>query len=232
MADLKMKQAVDLYKSGDKKKAMKLLAEIVRSEPENTSAWYELALCVEDPERKEYCLKKVLKINPNHQEARQLLISMIMNSEGLDNINNPSVESEYLSKARKGTLEQNYFPVSNSFSSPHPPELIAKTTEIKSLEELIRCQYCGKKIPQNSRYCRYCGRNLYTTIRKPKKRSVKQTLSAGDVVIAFIMPILGLILAVFYIMKSQSRERGFSLVVVSLIAWAVWWVICSFTGAL
>lgn len=64
---------MDLYKKGDKAQASKLLAEIVRQEPNNSVAWYGLALCLDERDKKIYCLKKVLSLDPTHEKARQLL---------------------------------------------------------------------------------------------------------------------------------------------------------------
>ncbi len=43
----KLQEAVSLYKKGDKPQAMKLLTEIVKQEPDNSIAWYVLALCID-----------------------------------------------------------------------------------------------------------------------------------------------------------------------------------------
>ncbi|HEY9760227.1 MAG TPA: tetratricopeptide repeat protein [Oculatellaceae cyanobacterium] len=69
----KLQEAVSLYKKGDKAQASKLLAEIVRQEPNNSVAWYGLALCLDDPDKKIYCVKKVLSLDPTHTKAQQLL---------------------------------------------------------------------------------------------------------------------------------------------------------------
>ncbi len=69
----KLQEAVALYKKGDKAQAMKLLAEIVRQEPNNSVAWYGLALCLDEADKKVYCLKKVLSLDPTHKKAQQLL---------------------------------------------------------------------------------------------------------------------------------------------------------------
>jgi len=73
MSDDVFKQAADLYKQGDKEQACRLLSELVDIEPRNASAWYGLAVCLNDQDRKVDCLHKVLEINPEHQKAKQLL---------------------------------------------------------------------------------------------------------------------------------------------------------------
>lgn len=76
MSEKLQEQAVDLYKRGERSKAAKLLKQLLQSEPKNTSAWYGLALCLDEPERKRYCLGKVLEIDPQHEKARTILMRM------------------------------------------------------------------------------------------------------------------------------------------------------------
>lgn len=113
--------------------------------------------------------------------------------------------------------------LSTGLSAGLPGRMYAEPTK--------QCPYCAEIIKLQAIACRYCGRNLTTTpADPPKSKARKESLSGGDALVAFIMPILGLIVSVFYLLKPQSRERGMSLVVVSLIGWAVWWVVCSLTG--
>ncbi|MEP0824820.1 MAG: hypothetical protein HRF40_04985, partial [Nitrososphaera sp.] len=73
MNEDKLKQAVLLYKQGNKPQAAILLGEIVRQDPNNSNAWYGLALSLDEPDKKIFCLKKVIALEPSHQKARQLL---------------------------------------------------------------------------------------------------------------------------------------------------------------
>jgi hypothetical protein len=68
-----LSEAFDLFNRGEKQQAAKLLAALVIQEPNNASAWYGLALCLDDPDKVKYCLQKVLGINPNHSKARQMI---------------------------------------------------------------------------------------------------------------------------------------------------------------
>jgi hypothetical protein len=80
----KLQEAVALYKKGDKTQASRLLAEIVRQEPNNSVAWYGLSLCLADPDKKIYCLKRVVNLDPTHKKAQQLLEQL----EGNERISN------------------------------------------------------------------------------------------------------------------------------------------------
>jgi len=77
----KLQEAVSLYKKGDKPQALKLLAGIVRQEPNNSVAWYGLALCLDDLDKKVYCLKRVLSLDPSHKKAQQILEKLQVNKK-------------------------------------------------------------------------------------------------------------------------------------------------------
>ncbi len=69
----RMRKAVMLYKQGKKERAAKLLQQIVLEDPSNPTAWYGLALSLEDVEKKIYCLKRVVSLDPSHEKAQKLL---------------------------------------------------------------------------------------------------------------------------------------------------------------
>jgi hypothetical protein len=68
----KLQQAIALVKSGDKKGGQNLLIDIVNSDPKNETAWLWLASVV-SPDKRGFCLEKVLSINPNNAQARGYL---------------------------------------------------------------------------------------------------------------------------------------------------------------
>lgn len=71
--DSDLQQAIKLIKSGDKNRGGQLLSEILKKDPHNANAWLWLSGCVDTNEKKIYCLKKVLEIDPNYEVARTAL---------------------------------------------------------------------------------------------------------------------------------------------------------------
>lgn len=80
--DKKLQEAISLYNKGEKAQASKLLGEIVQQNPNNSLAWYGLALCLTDMDKKIYCLQRTLSLDSSNQKAWQLL-------EKLQSMENP-----------------------------------------------------------------------------------------------------------------------------------------------
>lgn len=85
-----LKQAADLFKKGERSQAVEILKEVIRSDPNNLNAWYGLALCLDDVEKKIFCLQRVLRLNPNHQKAKELLARLKDEQIGLANLTGPT----------------------------------------------------------------------------------------------------------------------------------------------
>lgn len=69
-------QAIAAIKSGDKASGAQMLAQLIKQNPRNEVAWLWLSTCVESNEQKQYCLNRVLAINPNNKDARQALAQL------------------------------------------------------------------------------------------------------------------------------------------------------------
>jgi len=71
--NLAIQEAMRKANDGDVKSAQVILANVLRQEPRNARAWYLLSQIVGDRSREIDCLKKVLEIEPNSQQARARL---------------------------------------------------------------------------------------------------------------------------------------------------------------
>jgi hypothetical protein len=67
------KTGITAFQLGDKQKAARIFARVVQEDGRDEEAWYWLAACVDDLEKKRYCLQRVIKINPENMKARRRL---------------------------------------------------------------------------------------------------------------------------------------------------------------
>jgi tetratricopeptide (TPR) repeat protein len=71
MADDLLTQGIAAVKAGNKQEARRLLDAAIRQSPNDERTWgWFYNVCENDTERLK-CLKEILRINPNHQQARQ-----------------------------------------------------------------------------------------------------------------------------------------------------------------
>ena len=68
-----LKAGIAAAKSGDLVQAAALFAEVVRVDPLSEQGWMYLGMSMPERERREYCLRRVLAINPNNTEAKSQL---------------------------------------------------------------------------------------------------------------------------------------------------------------
>lgn len=72
MDDL-LQQGIKLYKDGKRDEARKIFINVIKQSPNNERAWgwmYDVSNVDKD---RIYCLRQMLRINPNNEKARQLL---------------------------------------------------------------------------------------------------------------------------------------------------------------
>lgn len=66
-------RGVKAYQSGNIVAARKFLSQAVKTEKRSETAWWYLAQAMDDAEKREYCLRMLLKLNPDHQQAQEAL---------------------------------------------------------------------------------------------------------------------------------------------------------------
>src|SRR5437899_2752443 len=76
MPPSELEQAIEAIQSGQKAQGLASLARLVSQEPRNERAWLWLASCLDEPERRRYCLQRALDINPSSEAGRQLLAEL------------------------------------------------------------------------------------------------------------------------------------------------------------
>ena len=128
MANRQLKQAISAYKSGEKQKAQKLLAHLVQAQPNNEEAWFWLAACIADPAQRQYCLKRVLKINPNNVQAKRAL-----------------KKSEELQASQQAVTQPTKKASSVTFFAANCPKC-KEELRIPVNRASIKCMYCSQEI--------------------------------------------------------------------------------------
>ena len=68
-----LQAGMQAVKSGEREKAAALFAQAVRADPQSVDGWYWLGVCSFEPERREYCFRRVLSLDPDHIKARDQL---------------------------------------------------------------------------------------------------------------------------------------------------------------
>ncbi len=71
-----LQAGITAAQDGDQEKARALLSEAVIREPKSEQAWLWLGLSLAEPDRRQYCFRRVLALNPNNAEAQRQLQSL------------------------------------------------------------------------------------------------------------------------------------------------------------
>jgi hypothetical protein len=95
-----VQEAIQKTNSGDLKSAQIILANVLREEPRNARAWYLLSQIVGDRNREIDCLKKVLELEPNSQQAKVKLQKLLNVEHPIQSANAPST-SQLVNKKKK-----------------------------------------------------------------------------------------------------------------------------------
>ena len=80
MDNANVQTGIELFKSGNKPRALQIFLDVLKREPKNEIAWLWLAACVESPQQKRDCFHKILAINPNNTYAQKALAELELQS--------------------------------------------------------------------------------------------------------------------------------------------------------
>ena len=68
-----LRSGIAALKSGNVSQATELFTQVVKLDPASEQGWLGLGYCMPTPERREYCFRRVLAINPDNRIAREQL---------------------------------------------------------------------------------------------------------------------------------------------------------------
>lgn len=69
-------EAIAHLKAGRKTQAQSILGRLVQQEPSLVDGWLWLSACFDERDKQMYCLKKVLALDPGHEQARRALAKL------------------------------------------------------------------------------------------------------------------------------------------------------------
>lgn len=72
----KLQQAIQATRAGDTKNAQFLLTQAIQEDPNDPQSWYLLSLLVDDKEKKQAYLEKVIELDPDHAKAHEQLVTI------------------------------------------------------------------------------------------------------------------------------------------------------------
>ncbi len=79
-----LQQGIGEVRAGNKREGARLLAQVVKTEPQSEEAWFWLAAATDQPSEATACLRRVLAINPNNTRASQALEMLGQSAGGLE----------------------------------------------------------------------------------------------------------------------------------------------------
>lgn len=74
--DPRLSQAVDYIQAGNLERAMRLASAVIQEDKTNVDAWWVMANSLEEDGKILSALRNVVRLNPDHQEARQWMVEL------------------------------------------------------------------------------------------------------------------------------------------------------------
>lgn len=96
-----LSRGIAAVKAGEKQRARKLLDAAIRAAPDDIRGWgWFFGVCENDTERLK-CLTQILRINPNHEQARQRYNELMGINLQTKMVQNQSFQNQFIAATAK-----------------------------------------------------------------------------------------------------------------------------------
>jgi len=102
--DDQIKQAIAAIKAGDKNTGSQILHDILKMDRNNLLAWLWMSACVDKKEDKIYCLREVLRIDPDNNNAKMGIAHLTPLPEPIPTLAEMGVEQSQKQPVEKAAL--------------------------------------------------------------------------------------------------------------------------------
>jgi hypothetical protein len=105
MSEESLQSGIEALRAGDKRRARRIFGQIVAVQPDNPDAWLYLAAALDDPEQRLRCLKEVVRLRPDHAQARAALQALERRTGQfipLDGVRPPVVDGQIVGDSSSG----------------------------------------------------------------------------------------------------------------------------------
>jgi hypothetical protein len=97
-----LQEAIDALQAQDKSRARKILAHIIRDNPQNDRAWMYTAFAVDTVDQKIECLQRAIEINPANEKAEELISRLEAKTQSQTSVSSTKSQAKRSSTKKKG----------------------------------------------------------------------------------------------------------------------------------